>query len=106
MIDNAVKYTPQGFVKIELEKDEGRNKIMLHISDTGIGMDKKTINKIFNKFSRAEGANKIYTEGSGLGLYVAREIMKKHKGKIWADSAGLGKGSVFHLELEGVKNRS
>ena len=100
LIDNSIKYTPHGEVMISLEKSADRKKIIFSITDTGIGMSKETIGKIFKKFSRAEGVSKLYTEGTGLGLYVAKEIIKKHEGRIWADSQGESIGSSFYLELE------
>ena len=100
LIDNSIKYTPHGEVAVLLEKSSDRKKIIFSITDTGIGMSEETIGKIFKKFSRAEGVSKLYTEGTGLGLYVAKEIIKKHEGRIWADSKGEGLGSSFHLELE------
>lgn len=99
LIDNAIKYTPSGRVDIYLSTDEKEKKIRVRVTDTGIGMDNETLAKIFNKFSRAEGVSKVYTEGSGLGLYVAHEIMKKHTGRIFAESVGHGKGSSFIVEF-------
>jgi len=55
--------------------------------------------KLFQKFSRAENVKKTYTEGSGLGLYVAQEMVKAHHGRLWAESEGDGKGSTFFVEL-------
>lgn len=98
LIDNAVKYTPRGNVTILLSSS-GSGTIFLRVSDTGIGMNEITMEKIFRKFSRAEGANKTYTEGIGLGLYVAKEIIRKHNGRIWAESKGEGFGSTFYIEL-------
>ncbi len=98
LIDNAVKYTSAGSVEIALWRED--NNVLFKVSDSGIGMDKETLSKIFKKFSRAEGINRLYTEGSGLGLYVAREIIKKHKGRIWAESKGIGKGASFFIELQ------
>lgn len=101
LIDNAIKYTPRGSIAIALKADNpARGKLVLSITDTGIGMEKETIEKIFKKFTRAEGASKVNTDGSGLGLYVAKEVMKKHNGRIWAASEGPGKGSTFFVELD------
>ena len=100
LIDNSIKYTPRGSVNVKLSKSVDGKKILFSVSDTGIGMSKDTLNKIFKKFSRAEGVSKVYTEGTGLGLYVAKEIVKKHEGHIWAESAGENMGSSFNLELE------
>jgi signal transduction histidine kinase len=101
LIDNSIKYTPHGSINVSLENSDDGN-IILKISDTGIGMAPETINKIFKKFSRAKEASKFHTGGSGLGLFVAKEIVKAHKGRIWAQSPGLGKGSVFCVELKTV----
>ena len=103
LIDNSIKYTPKGSVVVNLSKDAKTSKILVAIKDTGIGMSADTLQKIFKKFSRAEGVSKVYTEGTGLGLYVAKEIVKKHNGRIWAESDGEGKGSSFNLELELTK---
>lgn len=100
LIDNSLKYTPQGSVNVKLSKSTDGKKILFSVSDTGIGMSADTLQKIFKKFSRAEGVSKVYTEGTGLGLYVAKEIVKKHEGRIWAESAGEKQGSSFNLELE------
>jgi len=101
LLDNSIKYTPKGGVRVMLAHTEhsGQGYVQLSVTDTGIGMDASTQEKIFNKFSRAEGVSKLYTDGSGLGLYVAKEILKRHNGRIWAESQGLGKGATFYIEL-------
>src|SRR3989344_255389 len=101
LLDNSIKYTPKGGVRVMLAHTEhsGQGYVQLSVTDTGIGMDASTQEKIFNKFSRAEGVSKLYTDGSGLGLYVAKEILKHHNGRIWAESQGLGKGATFYIEL-------
>lgn len=99
LIDNAIKYAPQREITVLLSKTPDTTKVVLSVSDTGIGMDKSTLEKIFKKFSRASDINKIYTEGLGLGLYVAEEIVHAHQGRIWAVSEGEGTGSTFYVEL-------
>ena len=103
LIDNSIKYTPHGEISMLLYKSPDKKKIIFSLSDTGIGMSELTKEKIFKKFSRAEGVSKVYTEGTGLGLYVAKEIVKKHEGRIWAESKGEGHGSSFYVELEGKR---
>jgi signal transduction histidine kinase len=56
--------------------------------------------QLFQKFSRAKGVQLVHTEGTGLGLYIAKEILKKHHAKIWAESAGSGKGNTFVIEFK------
>lgn len=99
LVDNAIKYTPRGNVSVLLALSPDKSRIVFSVTDTGIGMSEITMEKIFKKFSRAESANKTYTEGIGLGLYVAKEIIKKHNGEIWAISKGEGMGSTFYVEL-------
>lgn len=98
-IDNSVKYTPSGSVHVSLERND--KKILFKVTDTGIGMSEKTIQSLFLKFTRAYNANKTNIHGTGLGLYVAKQIVDAHGGRVWAESEGEGKGSVFYVELAG-----
>lgn len=102
LIDNAIKYTPKGSVEVHLAK-RPPNKIRIVIKDTGIGLDKETIPKLFKKFVRAKDANQTNVSGTGLGLYVAKEMVEAHKGRIWVESEGKGKGSTFIVELDEIK---
>lgn len=103
LIDNAIKYTPQGFVNVWLYKENGN--IIFKVQDSGIGMSKETQVQVFHKFTRAgEEASQIHTEGLGLGLYVSKEIIEAHKGKIWAESEGQEKGSIFYVQLPAIKD--
>ncbi len=97
LVDNSVKYTPKGSVSLLLRETD--HALQLEIRDTGIGFNKETLPKLFAKFSREKNANKINIQGSGLGLYLAKEIIEAHHGKIWAQSQGEGKGASFFVEL-------
>jgi len=99
LIDNSIKYTPAGFVKVSLSKIAENGNVLLKIEDSGIGISAETMPNLFKKFGRARSLSSAYANGSGLGLYVAKEIIKAHKGKIWAESEGEGKGSRFYVEL-------
>ena len=99
LIDNSIKYTPAGFVKVSLSKIAENGNVLLKIEDSGIGISAETMPNLFKKFGRARSLSSAYANGSGLGLYVAKEIIKAHKGKIWAESEGEGKGSKFFVEL-------
>ena len=70
------------------------------LKDSGIGVPKELQTRLFEKFSRGTGISKINTGGSGLGLYVAKEIVDAHGGRIWVESNGEGTGSTFFMELE------
>ena len=74
---------------------------MITVSDSGKGMPKEIINKLFQKFSRGIEDERIL--GSGLGLYISKRIIEDHKGKIWAESEGRDKGSKFIVLLPEFK---
>ncbi|HEY4518741.1 MAG TPA: HAMP domain-containing sensor histidine kinase [Candidatus Paceibacterota bacterium] len=104
LIDNAIKYTPPlstsgepGTIRISLDRAKG--KVRLTVADNGAGIPAATIPKLFQKFIRADDAGKLNITGTGLGLYVAKQIMEAHNGKIWAESDGTGRGSRFIVEV-------
>ena len=106
LIDNAIKYTPQGSVRLILSKEPHKGEfgmVLLQIKDSGIGLSQDDIHHLFGKFTRGAEGSKINTTGSGLGLYIAKKMMEEHKGDIWVDSEGKGKGSVFCIELPEFK---
>ena len=97
LIDNSFKYTPrEGKIEIHCQKKD--KTILIKIVDTGIGIPKQNQNKIFSKFFRASNAIIFQTEGNGLGLYVAKSIIKNHNGKIWFKSK-INQGTTFFVEL-------
>ena len=99
LIDNAIKYTQEGRIDVSVESLEKEEKVLVHIKDTGIGIAPEEIQNLFQKFNRASNANDANVLGTGLGLYIAREIMKAHEGWIDVHSEGVGKGSTFTVEL-------
>ncbi len=93
---NALKFTPEGGrVTISVEKET--EKIKVKVSDTGVGIQRKNLPFIFDKFYRAERPTDK-KRGTGLGLSIAKEIIKSHGGDIWAESRR-GKGSTFYFRL-------
>lgn len=100
LLDNSMKYTPQGQIEVNLKLNN--NKILLSINDTGVGIPEEIIGTLFDKFARGEGA-KLNTSGSGLGLYLVKEIIEAHKGRVWVESEGRNKGSTFFVEMTQVE---
>ena len=99
LLDNAIKYTESGWVRIEvMQGNQGETR--LTISDSGRGMSEDIVKTAFDQFTRDKGVRTIV--GTGLGLYIAKQIITAHKGRIWAESQGEGKGSVFCIELPKV----
>jgi signal transduction histidine kinase len=100
LINNSIKYTNQGGITIKIKNQTDiKNTILITISDTGEGMTKEDLAKLFESFSRGSVGVQLSAEGAGLGLYIARKFVEMHKGKIWAESEGKGKGSTFYVEL-------
>ncbi|MDO8594963.1 MAG: ATP-binding protein [bacterium] len=97
LIDNALKYTPKGYIEVSLRRDG--EKARMSIRDTGVGIKPEVIPKLFQKFSRAEDASRANLLGTGLGLYVARQLIEAQRGTVRAESGGEGKGSTFIVEL-------
>lgn len=95
LIENAIKYTDSGFIKVKVETKD--NNMVFSVFDSGHGMSKELLPRLFEEFHRDKDEKRI--EGSGLGLYIAKNIVEAHKGKIWAESDGEGKGSAFFVEL-------
>ena len=97
IIDNSIRYTNIGSITVRTAQFE--NAIRITITDTGEGMTEEELGSLFKSFSRGEAGEKLSTEGAGLGLYIAKQFVQMHKGKIWATSEGKGKGSTFFIEL-------
>lgn len=103
LINNSLKYTQKGSITVFVHEHIQNKKLYVEIIDTGIGMSKETIGDLFEKFSRAKNANSVNIKGTGLGLFVAREMARAMGGDITAHSAGDGLGSHFILTLPLVK---
>ncbi|MCD6270493.1 PAS domain S-box protein [bacterium] len=97
LIDNAVKYTPEkGKITVSLSKTG--NNLKVEVADTGMGIPKDQQGRIFSKFFRGANALKTETVGSGLGLFIVKNIVEAHKGKIWFESEE-GKGTTFFFTI-------
>jgi len=98
VIDNAISYTPrQG--KVSVSVSTKASSAYITVIDSGIGIAKDDINRLFNKFWRSKEAKTTDTEGMGIGLFMAREIIERHDGEIYAESEGVNKGSTFTVRL-------
>ncbi len=99
LLDNAVKYSgepPKISVRI---KNAGDKKVQIFIKDNGIGLDSSEFKRVFKRFYRVPNLSTQEKKGTGLGLFIVKEIIEKHGGKISADSNGEGKGSTFIVQL-------
>lgn len=97
ILNNAIKYSPDGG-KIKVGMKTTDAQLVISISDEGLGIPKKDLPRIFDRFYRVDKARSRAQGGTGLGLAIAKEIIKQHKGFIWAKSE-YGKGSTFTIVL-------
>ncbi len=99
LIENAIKYNVEnGEVIVGVERVEGQPYVKVSVKDTGIGIPADQMDKLFTKFFRAENVVKVVTDGTGLGLYIVKNIVKRHGGEIWAESE-INRGSTFSFTL-------
>ena len=112
LIDNALKYTEKGGVTVRAElflaidsKTKKSDVVRLTISDTGIGIPAEEIPYLFQKFSRGKDTKRLHVGGTGLGLYVGKNIVEAHGGQIWIESDGAGRGTKFIMELPIIKHQ-
>jgi len=98
-LTNAIKYNDSETPVIEIVFKKTKKTLEIHISDNGIGLEKKDIKKIFKKFYQVGNPENMSAKGSGIGLNLAQNIVKIHNGKISATSEGKGKGTTFIVSL-------
>ena len=97
LVDNALRYSSAGG-RVDITLSHDKKEVVFSIKDYGIGVPDEQKPRLFEKFFRASNAKQIYTEGTGLGLYLSKNIIEAHEGKIWAESK-IGQGSTFSFSL-------
>lgn len=109
LINNALKYSPTGLdLTIRLVQNYPNPNgnlpmVLISVSDKGVGLRSEDLGKVFERFYRVDTGPARRSEGTGLGLAICRGIVEAHKGAIWAESEGLGKGTTFCFTLPTVK---
>lgn len=117
LLSNAIKFTPDnGTVSVSAEMLESREKsiksiadangryLKVSVSDTGIGINQDNLNRIFGRFEQIDNSLGKSYRGTGLGLSLSLKLIEMHKGQIWVESQGEGKGSTFHFIIPAHKN--
>ena len=98
LIGNALKYSPGG-TPVELKLSGNKKSVGLTVRDYGIGISAEDIQHVFSRYTRAGNALDRGIQGLGLGLYLCQGIVKAHGGRIWAESGGVGQGTLISVEL-------
>jgi len=97
LIDNAIRYTLQGSISVSLTRMG--DTIRFSVKDTGVGVTPEDMQRLFTEGGHGKDSIKVNVDSTGYGLFVAKQVVDAHKGRIWAESAGAGKGSEFIVEL-------
>jgi two-component system, OmpR family, sensor histidine kinase VicK len=98
-ISNAIKFTSKGNIYISLEKSKDGKAVVLSVKDTGSGIDSDMVSRLFTKFATRSNT------GTGLGLYISRNIVEAHGGRIWAENNSEGKGATFSFSIPVIQSK-
>ena len=100
LIENSIQYTKTGGIVVGLS--DGNGKVVLSVKDTGVGINEEDKKNLFTEGGRGRNSVKINVDSTGYGLYTVKLVVEAHKGRVWAQSEGTGKGSTFYVELDAV----
>jgi signal transduction histidine kinase len=99
VLDNAIKYSGEKVdVRVQMEVPDAR-RVVLRVQDQGVGIPPDDVKRIFRRFYRVTHRSLAHVKGTGLGLFIVKAIAKKHGGRVFAESDGLGRGTTVVLEL-------
>lgn len=98
LLENALIYTPEGG-SVDIKVRQIAGEVLVSFKDNGIGINADDLPHLFSKFYRSQNARHTDTEGMGIGLYMAKNTVEKHKGRIWVESRGENLGSMFSVAL-------
>lgn len=102
LLENAARYSPRDS-KIRIKISRDLRSCRLDVIDSGVGISGKDLKQVFKMFWRGSEGRTPHVRGTGLGLFIVRNIVRDHRGKVWASSQGLGRGSTFSVRLPRVR---
>jgi signal transduction histidine kinase len=100
LLDNSIHYTPAGKIMIGLEVKN--SKLLLSVKDTGLGITEEDKLNLFKEGGRGKDSVRVNVDSTGYGLFTVKMVIQEHKGRVWGESEGAGKGSQFYVELPTV----
>ena len=102
LLDNAVKYSDDEVRVVVSVSASDDKRVIVRVADQGIGIPQTQLRRIFKRFYRVPGRFMARVKGTGLGLFIVMSVVKKHGGRVYAESPGLGHGSTFTVQLPRV----
>ena len=101
LIKNAFKFTPSGgMIKVKMSYNNDFESLIVHVQDTGVGITKEDMQKLFSRFGKLHRTAELNHEGIGMGLSIVKQIVEASQGSYSVHSAGLGKGSQFAFTMK------
>jgi len=97
LVENSLRYTKEGTIVVGLERKD--DKILFSVKDTGVGITDEDKKNLFTEGGRGANSVKVNVDSTGYGLYTVKMVVEAHKGRVWGESEGQGKGSQFYIEL-------
>lgn len=105
LLDNAIKYS-RGEVNVQVSCEKPQeNRVLVRVRDQGVGISRDQLKRIFGRFYRIPGGIASRVKGTGLGLFIVRSVARRHGGRAYAESAGVGLGSTFTLQFPAAPDR-
>jgi two-component system sensor histidine kinase SenX3 len=101
LVDNAIKYSGPG-ARVTVQSKVDGKFVFVSVKDNGVGIEKPELKRIFKRFYRVHSGSRR-VKGTGLGLFIVKSVAKRHGGRAWAESEGIGRGSTFVLQLPVAK---
>jgi signal transduction histidine kinase len=102
LLGNAIKFTSPGR-RIETGARRSGDRVELWVSDTGVGIEPEHLGRVFERFYKTD-PSRVAGTGTGLGLAIAKQLVLAHDGQIWPESAGTGRGTMFHVALPALRD--
>jgi signal transduction histidine kinase len=102
LLDNAVKYSDEEVRVVVSVSAPDEKRVTVRVADQGIGIPQAQLKRIFKRFYRVPGRFMARVKGTGLGLFIVKSVVQKHGGRVYAESAGVGQGSTFTVQLPRV----
>lgn len=100
LVKNALKFTSKGLIAVKATYDTSMQCLIVHVQDTGVGIEAEDIPKLFSKFGKLHRTAEINSEGIGLGLTIVKQIVEASGGYVTVESDGSGKGSLFIFSMK------
>ena len=100
LVRNSLKFTNEGAIRVEASYNQVDQELIIHVTDSGVGIDIEDIEKLFTRFGKLQRTSQMNSDGVGLGLTIVKKVVEANHGQIEVVSEGCGRGSSFILSMK------